>query len=173
MTGPQFVRVLAIAPSSRGFGYALMEGMHRLIDWGVKSVKGDKNDRALAQVADLISHYKPTHVALEDFNAPGIRRASRIQALVADIIALSEGAGINVKLHSRKQIMKVFSEEGGKTKQSIAEELARRYPNELGFRVPRRRKPWMSQDYRMDIFDAVALAEFSIASVIGRRMSRG
>lgn len=30
------VRVLAIVPTSRGFGYAVMEGPKRLIDWGLK-----------------------------------------------------------------------------------------------------------------------------------------
>jgi hypothetical protein len=33
-----------------------------------------------------------------------------------------------------------------------------RFPEELGHRLPPKRKPWMSEDYRMGIFDAVALA---------------
>ena len=36
-------RILAIAPSSRGFGFAVLEGQEKLVDWGVKSIKGDKN----------------------------------------------------------------------------------------------------------------------------------
>ena len=35
--------------------------------------------------------------------------------------------------------------------------IAERFPGELGFRLPPKRRPWMSQDSRMDIFDAVAL----------------
>ena len=34
---------------------------------------------------------------------------------------------------------------------------SKRFP-ELAPRLPRSRKPWMSEDYRMSIFDAVALA---------------
>jgi hypothetical protein len=40
----------------------------------------------------------------------------------------------------------------------LAEILATRFPEELAPRLPPKRKPWISEDYRMDIFDAVALA---------------
>jgi hypothetical protein len=33
--------------------------------------------------------------------------------------------------------------------------IAKRFP-ELALRLPRFRKPWMSEDYRMSIFDAAA-----------------
>ena len=76
------IRVLGIAPSSRGFGFALMEGKNSLVDWGVKTVKGDKNARSLSKLADLVSHYQPNVIALEDAWPQGSRRSSRIQALV-------------------------------------------------------------------------------------------
>jgi len=41
------IRVLAIDPSTRGFGFAVLEGPDRLIDWGVKETKVDKNRRSL------------------------------------------------------------------------------------------------------------------------------
>ena len=41
------IRVLAIDPSTRGFGFAVLEGPERLIDWGVKETKIDKNKRTL------------------------------------------------------------------------------------------------------------------------------
>ena len=40
----------------------------------------------------------------------------------------------------------------------MAEILVKRFPEELGSRLPPKRRPWMSEDSRMDIFDAVALA---------------
>jgi len=33
------IRVLAIDPSTRGFGFAVLEGPSRLIDWGVKETR--------------------------------------------------------------------------------------------------------------------------------------
>jgi hypothetical protein len=44
------------------------------------------------------------------------------------------------------------------TKHALAEIIAERFPEELGFLLPPKRRDWMSQDSRMDIFDAVALA---------------
>jgi len=37
------------------------------------------------------------------------------------------------------------------TKLAIAEILAKKYPEELGSRLPPKRRLWMSEDYRMDI----------------------
>jgi hypothetical protein len=36
------IRVVAIDPATRGFGFAVLEGANRLIDWGVKETKTDK-----------------------------------------------------------------------------------------------------------------------------------
>jgi hypothetical protein len=40
----------------------------------------------------------------------------------------------------------------------MAEMLATQFPDELASRLPPKRKPWKSEDSRMDIFDAMALA---------------
>ena len=50
-----------------------------------------------------------------------------------------------------------FSESGATTKYEGAVAIAKRFP-ELAPRLPRFRKPWMSEDYRMSIFDAVGFA---------------
>ena len=90
---PETVRVLGIAPSSRGFGFALFEGEHSLVDWGVKGVKGDKNARSLSNVANLVARYNPNVSSLEDCDAKGSRRALRIRELIQEIIALADGEG--------------------------------------------------------------------------------
>ena len=41
------IRVLAIDPSTRGFGFAVLEGPNRLIDWGVKETKTEQKRRTL------------------------------------------------------------------------------------------------------------------------------
>jgi hypothetical protein len=63
----------------------------------------------------------------------------------------------SVKLFSRDQVMKTFIADGQGTKHALAEILAKRFPEELGLQLPPKRKPWMSEDSRMGIFDAVAL----------------
>ncbi|MES3031684.1 MAG: hypothetical protein V4699_00365 [Patescibacteria group bacterium] len=64
---------------------------------------------------------------------------------------------VKVSLFSRAQVRQVYFADDVGTKHALAEILAKRFPDELGHRLPPKRKPWMSQDSRMDIFDAVAL----------------
>ncbi len=152
------IRVLAIAPSTRGFGFAVLEGQETLVDWGVKSVKGDKNTRSLAKVGELITHYRPGVLVLQDDSTKHYRHSARIRELGRQVIALASSRNVKVALLSREQVWRVFFANGRGTKHTLAEILAKRFPEELGFRLPPRRRPWMSEDYRMDIFVALALA---------------
>jgi Holliday junction resolvasome RuvABC endonuclease subunit len=155
---PKQFRILAIAPSSRGFGFAVLEGQEKLVDWGVKSIKGDKNTGSIARVEELIAHYQPGVIVFEDHLAKQSRRSARIRALSKRIIALAKSRNVTVALLSREQVRRVFFADGQGTKYALAEILAARFPDELGRRLPPKRRPWMSEDYRMNIFDAVALA---------------
>jgi hypothetical protein len=160
----EHVRVLGIVASSRGIGYAVMEGKNILVDWGVKTVKGDKNGRSLSKVANLIAHYKPNAIALEDTQSPGSRRRSRVQALTDEIVALAESEHLNVSRFSRKQLNFEFIKDRPETKHALAEYLASRFSEDLGVHLPPKRKCGMNEDCRMDIFDAVALAEHFLRS---------
>ena len=155
---PQYPRILAITPSTKGFGYAVLEGQKLLVDWGVRSVTGDKNAGSIEKVEEMIAHYNPQVMVLEDTATKESRRCPRIQALTQRLVAVAEGRTIKVMLFSQKHIRRVFFGDWGGTKHALAEIIAERFPEELGFRLPRKRRPWMSEDSRMDIFDAVALA---------------
>ena len=157
-TLPKYPRILAIAPSTKGFGYAVFEGHKMLVHWGVKSVKGDKNAGAIEKVEDMIARYNPQVMVLEDTATKGSHRAPRIQALTKRLVAVVERRTIKVVLFSQRQIRRVFFGDEPGTKHALAETIAGRFPEELGFRLPPKRRDWMSQDSRMDIFDAVALA---------------
>jgi|ERR1041385_4124895 Holliday junction resolvasome RuvABC endonuclease subunit len=155
---PQHPRILGVAPSTRGFGFALIEGLDTLVDWGVKSITGDKNHGSIAKVKELIAHYEPDVIVLEDTSIKPFRRSPRIRALAKRIIGVAENRGITVMLFSRRQVRRAFFADGQGTKYALAECIAKRFPDELGARLPPKRRPWMSEDYRMDIFDAMALA---------------
>jgi len=150
------IRVLAIDPSIRGFGFAVLEGPNRLIDWGVKETKSEKNRTALKLINDLIDEYQPNAIIVEDYSAKGSRRCRRVCDLINDISKLAAKRKIKVRSFSRAKVKQSFSESGASNKQDIAIAIAGRFP-ELAPRLPRFRKPWMSEDYRMSIFDAVAL----------------
>ena len=70
---------------------------------------------------------------------------------------LAKRRGIPVRAYSRAKVVDFFEEFGAKTKQSIAETIAKHIPA-LSLYVPPPRKPWKSEDARMGIFEAAALA---------------
>jgi Holliday junction resolvasome RuvABC endonuclease subunit len=151
-------RILSIAPSSRGFGFAVLEGQDTLVNWGVKTVKGNKNAGSLLKVKELIVHYQPDVLVLEDASATGSRRSARIRKLGAQIIKLATTHKVSVKLFSREQVMQAFIPDGQGTKHALAEIVARQFPEQLGSKLPPKRKAWVSEHYQMGIFEAMALA---------------
>ena len=150
-------RVLAIAPCAQGFGFAVLEGPKRLIDYGVKEVRGDKNSGCLKKVIALIRHYQPNVIVLEDPLGKGSQRCLRIQILLREIVEVALSKNVESRSFSRSEIRKAFSKRGIFTKHQLASSIAKQFP-ELALRLPPVRKPWMSEDERMSIFDAVGMA---------------
>ena len=155
---PNYRRTLAIAPSTRGVGYAVMEGFDTLVDWGLKPVKRDKNAQSLLKVKELIALYQPELLVLSNTGTKTSRRASRIKALTKRLVRFAKDEMVMVALYTQEQVRKSFFAEGLGTKHELASLLAQRYPDELGNRLPPKRKPWQSEHSNMDIFDAVGLA---------------
>src|SRR2546423_1511634 len=60
-------RILGVAPSTRGFGFAVLEN-GALIDWGIKSVTSEKNGQSLRKLENLVDHYRPGCIALSDYS---------------------------------------------------------------------------------------------------------
>ena len=104
----------------------------------------------------LIAAYQPDVLVLQDMQHT--RRGTRIKQLNQTIIAVAETSKLRVKLISDKQVKRVFFGEGEGTKQERAEIIAARFPHQLSFRLPPQRRAWESEDGRMCMFDAVALA---------------
>jgi hypothetical protein len=88
------VRILAVAPLSRGFGYAVMENPSALVACGNKVVNHDKNVRALAWVEKFIRFYQPDVLVLPDVNVADTRRAARIKTLHRKIVALAKNISL-------------------------------------------------------------------------------
>lgn len=149
--------VLAIHVQSRGFAFVLFEGWLAPVDWGVQETRGeDKNAHCLTRIASLLALHTPDVLVLQDMER-GTLRAPRIQELNRRIAELADQRGILVRTYSRAQVIEHFEEQGARTKQGIAETITKHIPA-LGLYVPKARKPWMSEDARMGIFDAAALA---------------
>lgn len=152
-------RILAIAPTTRGFGFAVLDGNETLVDWGVRRIDGKiKNTWSLAMVEKLVARYQPGVMVLQDTLAKSSRRAPRIKALTKRIIALAKGHKVRVKLFTFEKVRKIFFADGKGTKHALAEIIAKQFPGELSSYMPPKRRAWTNEDSRMDIFDAVALA---------------
>jgi len=155
---PKQSGILSISPSSRGFGFAVFTEQGKLVNWGVKRASGDKNTQSLAKVKEKIAQYQPGVIVLEDCSTKEPRRAPRIQKLSKQIIALAAKNKIQTTVFSRSQVREVFFADGVGTKHGVAEIIANQFP-ELAFQLPPKRKLWIPEDPRMDIFDAVALVQ--------------
>jgi Holliday junction resolvasome RuvABC endonuclease subunit len=150
-------RALAIDPTTKGFGFAVLEGPAMLIDWGVKHASGERNGGCLKQARELIRRYQPDVLIVEHTAARGAHRCSRVRQLIEDLIALASDRRVRTKRVSRRRAQRCFSKTASATKRQIAVALTERFP-ELEPHLPPVRKPWMSEDERMGIFDSVAFA---------------
>lgn len=149
--------VLAIDPTSRGFGYAVFEGPKNLLDWGVSDIRIQINQRSKRRLKQLIDYYQPDVIVLEDYAGEKSHRAPRIQNLIEDIISFARLKKIKFHQYSRSRVQELFRMFGAKNKHQIAKTICEWLPT-LSVRIPPKRKIWMSEDQRMNIFDAVSMA---------------
>lgn len=161
--GPR--RILAIDPNARGFGFVVLEGADRLVDWGLRDVRRDRDRRTLDRVRELLDLYRPDVLVTEDIGVRDSRRRPRAQHLILQLHDLARSAGVRPHAVRRSRVHEAFGQLGATTKHAIARVIASRFPELLPHRPPFR-KPWMSEDQRMAIFDAGA---FAVASLHLRR----
>ena len=151
-------RIFAVDPTTKGFGYAILETPFRLVDWGLAHVSGEKESGALARFEELLDQFRPDIVILEDSTAPGSRRRPRVQKLLEKLRDTVRERGMAVHMIPRLAVIECFSAPDKRaTKFSITQNLAETFP-ELAPKMPARRKIWQSEDERIATFDALALA---------------
>jgi hypothetical protein len=151
----QEIRVLAIHPNHRGFGFAVFEWGERLIDWGLKTVKDNTNAQGMRVIENLIERYTPDVIVIEDVVATSTR-GPRVKNLLRRISRLATQKRIQCIRFSRAKIMETFAGTL-RNKYQVASIIAAKLP-ELARRLPKPRKAWMPEDPRMSIFGAAALA---------------
>jgi hypothetical protein len=150
--------VLALYPITRGVAFALMKSPVAPIDWGIKGVEGrDRHASSLEQAAALIKRGQPDAIVLEEPTAPRLSRARGLERLINAIEGLGQKEGIDVYQYPRSAVQDCFSQFGARTRYEIAATIAARVPALERF-LPPPRKLWESEDSRMGIFRAAALA---------------
>lgn len=150
--------LLAIVPNTRGIAFAYFEGPLSPVDWGVKEARGrGKNCQSLAAVRNLVEHLQPDVLILDDYTAAHARRTERIRRLQQLIAAYAAAQAIGVVRYTRDDVRATFAPAGAVTRYEIAQLIAGQV-HAFSFRLPPVRKLWMSEDRRMALFDASALA---------------
>jgi hypothetical protein len=79
--------------------------------------------------------------------------------------------GVAVFTYSRAEVYSAFGSMGFTNKQMLAGLIAKHIPA-LERHVPLPRKPWMSEDARMGLFDAVALALVFFQKAAGEQLAK-
>ena len=149
--------VLSIYPFSRGFAFVLFEGPESPFDWGVKEIKEKhKNTKTLEEIKKIIDRYRPEALVIEDTTGKDSRRTSRIRKLYRMLVHFSEAEYVDLHRCSKSEVKACFASVGASTKYEIAQAIAIQMPA-FAHRIPRFRKPWMSEDPRQSLFDAAAL----------------
>ncbi len=150
--------VLAVYLTTRGLAYAIFEGPMAPVDWGVKEVRGSKkNARCLDCLSEIIERYRPDMLVMEDCSEKVPRRSARIRRLYQATETVARSQSIDVFRYSRQQVRQCFEKMGATTKHEIAQAISNLIPA-FSHRMPPIRKPWMSEDVRMSLFDAASLA---------------
>lgn len=153
-------RVLALDPAPRGIAFVALEGRDYLLDWGIPTLKTRHTKEAVQKTKVLLDRFRPNLLVFE--HVDGSRRGRRARKILTKLTEEAELADLPVVEVSRAQVREHFADTDG-TKYEIALALADRFP-ELEPRLPRKREPWMSEDARMNIFDALSFATTALAA---------
>lgn len=154
------IRILAIAPNSKGFGLAVIDGDGQPVDWRVREFHEPpkrKNARTVFEANKLIEECRPNALVLEDPHAPGSRKRKRSIALFALLSELATDSDIGVAVYGPRDLRATFGISARANKDQLAAAVAKRTPL-LTRRLPKRRQLWESEKYAMSMFTAFALA---------------
>jgi Holliday junction resolvasome RuvABC endonuclease subunit len=147
---------LAIHPTSRGFSWIAFENPFTIYGFGTVGARGaDKNRRCMLRIERLLTRLTPEVVVLETFE--GSVRSGRIAALGRTVVTFAAAEGVNVALYRAAEVRSNFAHMGAQTRHEIAEAVTRLFPH-LKRHLPRKRRAWESEPWRLSLFCAAALA---------------
>jgi hypothetical protein len=150
--------VTAIYLNARGVTFVAFGPFARL-DWSiVEAGGGERKQKILTRINLLFAQSTPDVVVLQDMSHKGgTHRPHRIRHLNEAIAEAAEQYGFPIVFISRAEVRQHFAYLGRVTKDTIAAAIAKHIPAFDRF-LPPPRKPWKSEDARMGLFDAAALA---------------
>lgn len=160
MTAPRLAPqlTLAVYANAKGLGWVLCAGPLYLVEHGLYAAPSrEKNAACLARFAKILDRLQPAELVLEAFDKEQSVRSDRIRTLCLRMVDVAAARGIAFTVYSRADAARTFDGAGAKTRDEIAEAVARHFPA-LSHRLPRPRKAWEGEDRRLALFNAGALA---------------
>jgi hypothetical protein len=106
---------------------------------------------------ELLERYDVDALVIQDTGQEGTRRALRLSILNTALETAAQKHRVSVFKGSRAHVNTTFASGNFSNKQTLAALIAKHIPA-FERHVPPPRKPWVSEDGRMDLFDAAALA---------------
>lgn len=150
-------RTLAVHPTSRGFGWVVCEGPLKLVEFGICApLRGSKRIACVRKVEKLIARLAPSEFVVEAFDERS-GKGAWVRKLSLDLVTVAADRGLSVEAHTRDAVRTAFEAVGARTRRETAEAVARHFPA-LTYRLPSPRKAWESEDKRLAIFHAAAVA---------------
>ena len=148
--------VLAIHPTSRGFGWVLFEGPLVPVDWGIASAKINKSAQCMVRFKQLLEQYQPSALVLERFDEDDSHRSERVRELAQTMHGFANNRDMDTLVYGRREVSAIVTGNGKANRHAVARAVAQRLPI-LRHRLPKARKLWQSEDNRQCLFDAAAL----------------
>lgn len=149
--------VLAVHPTSKGFGWVLFEGPHSPVVWGIANAKRDRSATSMRRFEALLNQYQPAVVVLEEYSQDKSRRGNRIQELSQTMSGFARNRDIAVAVYSREVVGQQVTGDTSANRYAIAQAVCDLF-GIFRLRMPNKRDLWQSEDARQCLFDAVALA---------------
>jgi len=151
-------RLLALEIRASRFGFAVLEGPTKLLDWGVRSFgeqRGRLRSTAADRIATLLAFHKPFAVVVRIRKYHSSIQNRRFAGIMASIKAETRRNSTKFCALTTRQMRDRLALNGQTTKHDIATSLAKQF-EELSWKLPRRRRFYQSEAPVMVVFDAVA-----------------
>jgi hypothetical protein len=148
------MRTLAIDPTTSGFGFVVLEGSERLVDWGLGRLERPEDVLFQKRIEKLLDRTAPQLLVLEDMRDS--RRGERAIAWARLAEKSAAKRGMQVEKVGRREVSEHFAT-SGKTRWEVGLAISRFFP-ELAPSLPKKRHIWESEDRRMAIFSAASIA---------------
>jgi len=149
--------VLAVHPTSKGFGWVLFESPLAPVVWGIVSARAGRNAHLMMRFERLLDRYEPSVLVLEEFEREISRRRERIRNLCRAMLHLASTRGVESPIYSRAAVNTCFRSIGAMTRHEIALAVAQ-HIEVFRRRLPPKPSIWTGEDARQSLFDAAALA---------------